>query len=92
MPYCIASMSVGKVVAPLLGKAMQLLQGWDLLFISSAVLVACGCLLFLILYRAPDPEQKPLLPTQRDRNASEPGSNCYRSIEVEQSGKRLERY
>ena len=61
MPYGIAAMSAGKVVATLFSKAELVIQGWDLLFMGSAVLTLVGLLLFAYLYRAPQPEETPLL-------------------------------
>lgn len=65
MPYCIAAMSAGKVVAPLLSKAELAIQGWELLFVGSAGVTLLGFLLFICLYRAPEPEEEPLLPDKR---------------------------
>ena len=52
MPYGIAAMSAGKVVAPLLSKAELVIQGWDLLFMGSAVLTLVVLLLFAFFYIA----------------------------------------
>ena len=65
MPYCVAAMSAGKVVAPLLSKAELMIQGWELLFMGSAGMTLVGLVLFLCLYRAPEPEQIALLPHKR---------------------------
>ena len=65
MPYGIAAMSAGKVVAPLLSKFELWIQGWELLFMGSVGLTLVGFLLFLCLYRAPQPEETPLLPENR---------------------------
>lgn len=62
MPYCIAAMSAGKVIAPLLRKAELTIQGWELLFMGSAGLTFLGVTLFLCLFRPPKPEETPLLP------------------------------
>lgn len=61
MPYCIAAMSAGKVIAPLLSKVELLIQGWDLLFMGSAGLTLLGFVMFLCLYRPAEPEETPLL-------------------------------
>ena len=71
MPYCIAAMSAGKVVAPLLSKAELAIQGWELLFMGSAGLTLVGFLLFLCLYRAPEPEETPLLPDKGHTDSME---------------------
>jgi hypothetical protein len=62
MPYCIAAMSLGKVIAPLLSKAELTIQGWELLFMGTLSLTLLGFLLFVCLYRAPEPEETLLLP------------------------------
>ena len=64
-------MSAGKVVAPLLSKAELAIQGWELLFIGSASITLVGLLLFLCLYRAPEPEKIPLLPHKRHTESVE---------------------
>lgn len=71
MPYCVAAMSAGKVVAPLLSKAELMIQGWELLFMGSAGMTLVGLVLFLCLYRAPEPEQIPLLPHKRHTESVE---------------------
>ena len=71
MPYCIAAMSAGKVVAPLLSKAELAIQGWELLFMGSAGLTVVGSFLFVCLYRAPEPEETPLLPEDRHTASGE---------------------
>ncbi|XP_068678815.1 uncharacterized protein [Montipora foliosa] len=71
MPYCIAAMSAGKVVAPLLSKAELAIQGWELLFMGSAGITLVGFLLFLCLYRAPEPEETPLLQDRRHAGSVE---------------------
>lgn len=71
MPYCIAAMSAGKVIAPLLSKAELLIQGWELLFMGSAGLTLVGVILFLCLYRPPEPEETPLLPENRHTSSLE---------------------
>lgn len=71
MPYCIAAMSTGKVIAPLLSKAELSIQGWDLLFMGSAGLTLLGFVLFLCLYRPPEPEETPLLPEHRHASSVE---------------------
>ena len=65
MPYCIAAMSAGKVIAPLLSKAELTIQGWELLFMGSAGLTFLGVTLFLCLFRLPKPEETPPLPKRR---------------------------
>jgi len=70
MPYCIAAMSAGKLIAPLLSKAELTIQGWELLFMGSAGLTILGVTLFLFLYYPPEPEEIPLLPENR-RTSSE---------------------
>lgn len=65
MPCTIAAMSLGKVVAPLLGKVELAIQGWHLLFIATIAFTAFGFGLFLCFYRAPDEEQTPLLDVSR---------------------------
>ena len=70
MPYGIAAMSAGKVAAPLLSKAELMIQGWDLVFMGSALLTLVGLLLFAYLYRAPQPEETPLLPEKRHTEIS----------------------
>ena len=62
MPYCIAAMSAGKVIAPLPSKAELTIQEWELLFMSSAGLTFLGVTLFLCLFRLPKPEETPPLP------------------------------
>ena len=71
MPYCIAAMSAGKVIAPLLSKAELTIQGWQLLFMGSAGLTFLGVILFLWLYRPPEPEETPLLPDNRHTSSLE---------------------
>ncbi|XP_067019282.1 major facilitator superfamily domain-containing protein 8-like [Acropora muricata] len=71
MPYCVAAMSAGKVVAPLLSKAELMIQGWELLFMGSAGMTLVGLVLFLCLYRAPEPEQIALLPHKRHTESVE---------------------
>jgi len=71
MPYCIAAMSAGKVMAPLLSKAELTIQGWELLFMGSAGLTFLGVTLFLFLYRPPEPEETPLLPEKRRASSLE---------------------
>ncbi len=71
MPYCIAAMSAGKVIAPLLSKAELSIQGWELLFMGSAGLTLLGIILFLYLYRPPEPEEIPLLPENRRTSSLE---------------------
>ena len=61
MPYTVAAMSLGKVVAPLLGKVELAIQGWHLLFIATIVLTVLGFGLFLRFYRSPNEERTPLL-------------------------------
>lgn len=71
MPYCVAAMSAGKVVAPLLSKAELMIQGWELLFMGSAGMTLVGLVLFLCLYRAPEPEEIALLPHKRHTESVE---------------------
>lgn len=71
MPYCIAAMSSGKVIAPLLSKAELTIQGWELLFMGSAGLIFLGVTLFLCLFRPPEPEEAPLLPENRRTSSLE---------------------
>lgn len=91
MPYGIAAMSAGKVVAPLLSKAELVIQGWDLLFMGSAVLTLVGLLLFAFLYRAPQPEETPLLPEKRHtESVEEPILSSVEQGLMNPRGKRLE--
>lgn len=91
MPYCIAAMSAGKVVAPLLSRAELLIQGWELLFMGSVGLTLVGFLLFLCLYRAPEPEETPLLPENRHTaSVEEPKIASVEQGLMNQQGKRLE--
>lgn len=71
MPYCVAAMSAGKVLAPLLSKAELMIQGWELLFMGSAGMTLVGLVLFLCLYRAPEPEEIALLPHKRHTESVE---------------------
>ena len=71
MPYCIAAMSAGKVIAPLLSEAELSIQGWELLFLGSAGLTLLGITLFLCLYRPPEPEETPPLPENRRTSSLE---------------------
>ena len=91
MPYGIAAMSAGKVVAPLLSKAELVIQGWDLLFMGSAVLTLVVLLLFAFLYRAPQPEETPLLPEKRHtESVEEPILSSVEQGLMNPRGKRLE--
>ena len=89
MPYCIAAMSAGKVVAPLLSKAELAIQGWELLFIGSAGVTLVGFLLFLYLYRAPEPEAAPLL---SDKRCTEPVEEPPILASVEQGMREVSGY
>lgn len=91
MPYGIAAMSAGKVVAPLLSKAELVIQGWDFLFMGSAALTLVGLLLFAYLYRAPQPEETPLLPEKRHtESVEEPILSSVEQGLMNPRGKRLE--
>jgi len=91
MPYGIAAMSAGKVVAPLLSKAELVIQGWNLLFMGSALLTLDSLLLFAYLYRTPQPKETPLLPEKRHTESVE--ESILSSVEqglMNPRGKRLE--
>ncbi|XP_031565685.1 uncharacterized protein LOC116300863 [Actinia tenebrosa] len=75
MPYCIAAMSIGKVIAPLVSKAELSIQGWEFLFMGTLGLTILGLVLFVCFFREPEPEETPLLPAAgatlaRDRTSS----------------------
>lgn len=92
MPYGIAAMSAGKVVAPLLSKFELYVQGWELLFMGSLGLTLLGLLIFICLYRVPLPEEAPLLPGDRHTESQEerPTLAAAEQGEISPSHKRLE--
>lgn len=67
MPYCIAAMSIGKVIAPLISKAELTIQGWELLFMGTLGFTLLGLVGFACFFRAPQPEETPLLQAGRER-------------------------
>ena len=85
MPYGIAAMS-----APFLSKAELVIQGWDLLFMGSALLTLVGLLLFAYLYCAPQPEETPLLPEKRQKSVEESILSSVEQGLMNPRGKRLE--
>ena len=61
MPYCVAFMSAGKVLAPLLVKSELLIHGWLLVYVATIAFILLVLFLFPFLYRKLGPVEPPLI-------------------------------